>query len=70
MHTNDGINEHGVAVANFLCDSCGHSFSVIPAPSEMERDQWQDCLDDACSSYSADRDAALYLMLGMVEGIA
>ena len=55
MRLPDDTNEHGIPRGNFVCDSCGETFSVVPAP-EPDSVDWENCLSENCESYDWKRD--------------
>ena len=57
----EGINEYGTPVTIHKCDTCGDQFSVCPAVSVEQRDQYDNCLAMACDSYDPMRDVTLIL---------
>ena len=47
-------NEYGTPVNLYLCDTCGSSYTVCPAPDSD--DNWKSCLSVECASYDPSRD--------------
>lgn len=56
----EGINDYGTPVSWFNCDDCGDEFSVCPAVPEDQRDEWDGCMADTCTSYDIERDVSIF----------
>ena len=50
----ESYNEYGIVVAHYLCDTCGCSYTITPAPESD--DGWHNCLSPECESYDPKRD--------------
>lgn len=54
MKTGEHTNEHGVKVTEYICDTCGNTFTVCPGV-----DDWDNCLAENCASYDPEREVDL-----------
>lgn len=63
----EATNDYGTPVSAFVCNTCGNPFTVCPAVTEVQHDEWQNCMSEDCDSYKPTRDADLYFGTGMVE---
>lgn len=55
----DTINEYGIKVAAFECDTCGVEYTICPAPDDDTLDGWNNCSGDDCASYDPERDTEI-----------
>lgn len=55
-HKGYSFNEFGTKVSEHICDSCGRYFNICPAVSQ-DKEGFENCMDVACESYDAQRDA-------------
>ena len=61
MHKGYAENEYGTRISKHVCDTCGEEFTLCPAMGE-ERKGWENCMDETCPSYDANRDADILFM--------
>jgi len=54
MRTGTSLNENGIPVADYVCDTCGVDYSICPIPES--NDAWNNCLAPECASYDPKRD--------------
>ena len=52
-------NQHGVLCVETICEVCGRTFCIIPAPKVVEN--WPACLAPDCASYDPERDVGALL---------
>lgn len=60
-------NEHGVAVAHFICRACKREYSVCPHPDPGGVEGWRrrGCTGPDCSTYDMSVDVDLMIASGM-----
>jgi len=62
MKLRDDINEEGIPVTWFKCDSCDTEYTICPAIKEGQEAGWNNCMTHECSSYDPSRDAEVLFL--------
>lgn len=70
MRLRETTNEYGTSVVEYRCETCSETFTVCPAPTVEQDDQWSGCTTPECASYDEARDVDKWFDEGRVRSIS